>query len=323
MADTIIPFNAISGLATGITATTVVDQTGALQGSVITGINGLTGHYKSLFGANSVQSTAVGLTAQLDYIAFNDFESQVLSASAASNGGVWALGNANGGSATVGSTTQITNFGANKCFGVATISTGTSNVNTGYSGVVMQSNLLPGIILPTNGFVTKYDYEILWRTDATTHTDAAQVYYRAGFSNTWTNATPTDGVYFEFAGVTAAQADTQWQVVFTNGGSSERFATGVTMTASKTYKMDLSVERSTAGTVTTSYTVTNVTDNFTSTASVSPVNSARLITGTTDYATPGCSINKTGTATTTSRLIQLDYIGARIRRPIERLISIL
>jgi hypothetical protein len=163
----------------------------------------------------------------------------------------------------------------------------------------------------------------LWRTDATTHTDAAQVYYRAGFSNTWTNAIPTDGVYFEFAGLTAAQADTQWQLVFTNGGSSERFATGVTMAASKTYKLDLSVERSTAGTVTTTYTVYNVTDNFSNTASVSPVNSARLITGTTDYATPGCSINKTGNTTTTSRLIQLDYIGARIRRPIQRPIFLL
>jgi hypothetical protein len=265
----------------------------------------------------------VGLTAQLDYIAFNDFESQILSASAASNGGVWALGNANGGSATVGSTTQITNFGYDKCYGVATISTGTTNNLTGYSGVVMQSNLLPGIVLPTTGFVSRYDYEILWRTDSTTHADASQVYYRAGFSNTWTNATPTDGIYFEFAGLTAAQADTQWQIVFTNGGSSERFSTGVTMAASKTYKMNLSVERSTAGTVTTSYTVTNVTDNFTSTNTATPGNSARLITGTTDYVTPGCSINKTGSATTTSRLIQLDYIGARLRRPIQRSISIL
>ena len=189
--------------------------------------------------------------------------------------------------------------------------------------MVLQSNLLPGIILPSNGFITKYDYEILWRTDSTTHTDAAQVYYRAGFSNTWTNATPTDGIYFEFAGLTAAQADTQWQIVFTNGGSSERFATGVTMAASKTYKMDLSVERNTAGTVTTTYTVTNVTDNFSSTASVSPSNSARLITGTTDYVTPGCSINKTGNTSATSRLIQLDYIGTRIRRPIQRPISLL
>ena len=149
MADTIIPFNAISGLATGITATIVVSEDGEVRGPVITGINGLTGNYKALFGANSVQTTAVGLTAQLDYIAFNDFESQILSASAASNGGVWALGNANGGSATIGGTTQITNFGYDKCYGVATISTGTTNNLTGYSGVVMQSNLLPGIVLPT------------------------------------------------------------------------------------------------------------------------------------------------------------------------------
>ena len=323
MPDIIQPFVVVSGLAVGVTATTIATEDGAFQGPVITGINGLTGHYKALFGANSVQTTAVGLTAQLDYIAFNDFESQILSASAASNGGVWALGNANGGSATVGSTTQITNFGYEKCYGVATISTGTTNNLTGYSGVVMQSNLLPGIVLPTTGFVSRYDYEILWRTDSTTHADASQVYYRAGFSNTWTNATPTDGIYFEFAGLTAAQADTQWQIVFTNGGSSERFSTGVTMAASKTYKMDLSVERSTAGTVTTSYTVTNVTDNFTSTNTATPGNSARLITGTTDYVTPGCSINKTGSATTTSRLIQLDYIGARLRRPIQRPISIL
>ena len=112
MADTTVPFTGTKGFATGVTGTAVVDETGAFQISVVTGINGLTGDYKSLFGANSIQSTAVGLTAQLDYIAFNDFESQILSASAASNGGDWALGNANGGSATVGSTTQITNFGA-------------------------------------------------------------------------------------------------------------------------------------------------------------------------------------------------------------------
>ena len=155
-------------------------------------------------------------------------------------------------------------------------------------------------------------------TDTDITTDATKT--RIGFADIWTNSAPADGVYFERTYDTLLPlTETTFQVVFRNGGAEERINTGVTFAASTIYRAYLSVECNSSGTFTTSWEILNDTTNVTSSGTAAPTNTARYPSASTDYINPGCIIQKTGSVTTaTSRLIRVDYIGTRIRRPLNR-----
>jgi hypothetical protein len=313
MADTNVQFTTPTGLYVsggGITFDVDLNAT-----NVVTGFNGVTGAVKrySFFDANGESRS--GITAQSDYTVFNDFIMNNFSSSIP-NGG-WLGINANGGSFTI-STANITSYGADKCNGVVSFITGTTNNSTGYAGCLLQASYIPGIPTPSNGYVTKYELECRFMTD----TDVTSQYTktRMGFADTWTNTIAGDGVYFEREyNDSLPNLETTFKVVFRNGGSEERINTGITFAASTIYRTYLCVERNTAGTVTTTWEILNDTTNQTFTGTASPTTTDRLPLATTDYLNPGLLIQKTGSVTTaTSRVIRVDYIGVRIRRPLNR-----
>jgi hypothetical protein len=352
MPDTVIPFNAITGLATGLTATLIVGESGTFEKPVVTSFNGVTGAVagvtainqgtginisgstnptitntgvqtfngdtgavKMYFPTYNEQETRSGITAQSDYSVFTDFVGNNFSSSIGQ--AAWLGINANGGSFTI-STAAITSYGFDKCNGVLNFTTGTTNNATGYAGCLLQASHIPGIPTPSDGFVTKYEIECRFMTD--TDVTSQNTKTRIGFAETFTNSAPADGVYFERTYDTSLPlTETTFQVVFRNGGSEERINTGVTFNASTIYRTYLCVERDSSGTLTTSWEILNDTTSVTSSGTAVPSNTARYPTASTDYINPGCIIQKTGSVTTaTSRVIRVDYIGARIRRPLNR-----
>jgi len=327
MPDIIQPFVAILGLAVGVTATTVISENATIPVAVtsfngltgaVTGVgrfNGVTGDVKRYGFSDTNHETRSGSNAQSDFIAFNDFIVNNLS-SAVPNGG-WLAANANGGSLTV-TTVHTTSYGFDKCNGVVGFITGTTTNTTGYAGCLLQASLIPGIPTPSAGYVTKYEHECRFMTD--TDVTSQDTKTRIGFADTWTNAIPGDGVYFEREyNNSTPNLETTFKVVFRNGSAEERIDTGVTFSASTIYRTYLCVERDTAGTVTTTWEILNDTTSVTSGGTAAPTTTARLPLASTDYINPGLIIQKTGSATTaTSRLIRVDYIGTRIRRPLNR-----
>lgn len=358
MPDFIIPFTSVGGYSTGLTASLIIEEEGGVrvnttQGATFTGLvtasggisaagatfssnifapnlvtsfNGSTGavigvgSFNGFTGAVKQHSTYLqrhetrsGLTAQSDFIAFTDFINNNFSSSISQ--GEWLGANANGGSFTI-STASTTSYGFDKCNGVVNFITGTTSNTTGYAACLLHASLLPGIVTPSNGYITKYELECRFMTDSDVTSQTTET--RIGFADTWTNATPADGVYFGRL-YNGTVNETSFQVVFRNGGSEERIDTGVAFSTSTIYRTYLCLERDTSGTVTTTWEILNDTTAGVSGGTAAPSNTARLPTGTTDYINPGCVLGKTGSvATATSRLIRVDYIGARIRRPLNR-----
>lgn len=320
--DYVVSFNGLTGAVTGVTqinAGTGISITGTTNPTITnTGVqsfNGDTGSVKIYLPTSTEHETRSGITAQSEYVVFTDFVGNNFSSSIQQ--GAWLGQNANGGSFTI-STASITSYGFDKCNGVLNFITGTTNNTTGYAGCLLQASHIPGIPTPSNGFVTKYEIECRFMTDTDVTTDATKT--RIGFADTWTNSAPADGVYFERTYDTLLPlTETTFQVVFRNGGSEERINTGVTFAASTIYRAYLSVECNSSGTFTTSWEILNDTTNVTSSGTAAPTNTARYPSASTDYINPGCIIQKTGSVTTaTSRLIRVDYIGTRIRRPLNR-----
>lgn len=258
------------------------------------------------------ESGSNSITSQSDFVAFNDFVANNHSSSIPN--GPWLAVNANGGTFII-STGQTVAFGFDACNGVLGFSTGTTNNATGYSSTTLQANLLPGIPTPSNGFITKYEIECRLRTDTDVITQ--NTITKVGFADIFTNVTPTDGVYIERI-YNGTVNETTFKVVFRNGGAEERIDTAVAFSANTTYRVYLSVERNTSGVFTTTWEIVNDTTGTTSTGTATPTNTARYPSASTDYLNAGVSISKTGATTTTARVLLVDYIGVRIRRPLRR-----
>jgi hypothetical protein len=314
--------NSVNGLtgALNITGSTGIQISSAGKEITVTNtgvqtFNGDTGSVRLYFPTYNEHETRSGITAQSDYSVFTDFVGNNFSSSIGQ--GSWLGINANGGSFTI-STASITSYGFDKCNGVINFITGTTNNTTGYAGCLLQASHIPGIPTPSNGFVTKYEIECRFMTD--TDVTSQDTKTRIGFADTWTNSAPADGVYFERTYDTLLPlTETTFQVVFRNGGAEERINTGVTFAASTIYRTYLCVERDSSGTFTTSWEILNDTTSVTSSGTAAPTNTARYPSASTDYVNPGCVIQKTGSVTTaTSRVIRVDYIGTRIRRPLNR-----
>jgi len=358
MADTIVPFVSVGGYSTGLTAELIIEEEGGIrvkttEGATFTGLVTMSGGVSAsgatfssnIFAPNLVNSfngstgavigvgsfngatgtiknqsvflqrheSRSGSTAQSDFVAFTDFTSNNFSSSIAQ--GEWLGANANGGAFTI-STTSTTSYGFDKCNGVINFITGTTSNTTGYAGGLLHASLLPGIPTPSTGYITKYELECRFMTDTDVTSQTTDT--RIGFADTWTNVIPNDGIYFNRV-YNGTLNETTFQVVFRNDGAEERINTGVAFSTSTIYRTYMCVERDTSGTITTTWEILNDTTAGVSGGTAAPSNSARYPTATTDYLNPGCLIGKTGSvATATSRLIRVDYIGARIRRPLNR-----
>lgn len=256
---------------------------------------------------------------QLDTIIFTDLI-QVGGPSTVSptQGGVFYLANANGGTVQNNTTSHFVAFGVTASSGTCAISTGTTNNATGYSTLYTNLNILPGLTAATNtGLVHKWECEALVRTDSTIFENTTPVHgeYRFGFLNSSTNTAPSDGVYFSCL-VNGSTNETTWKVVFTKDGTAERIDTAVSVAVNTTYRLYLCVEIAQDGTYTTTYKIKSNGNNTEGTAT--PSNLLRYPYATNDYLGVGLAVTKAGTATTAARLLLVDYIGARIRRQCNR-----
>ena len=267
-------------------------------------------------------STQSENTGQLDYLLFTDFVQGVApSATIPASGGIIFAITANGGAITNNTTSHIEAFGITACAGVISLSTGTTNNSTGIAVCNTGVTIIPGLQTPGTGKISRYEAEVFIRTDSTIHTNANRGLYRFGFMNTTTSSTINDGVYFEFL-CDGTTTDTTWNVVFKKDNVQSRADTTLTVSASKSYRLYLSINVSTAGTITTSYNVKNVTDGTSAIGTASPSDSSHYPTGSGDYMGVCLQNSKITTATTSARLIFVDYIGARIRRDITREIQL-
>ena len=281
--------------------------------------NGGLGNVEMLPGVvNRFERASSGAT-QLDTTFFTDFISSATSSALTSvSGGVFYTPVANGGGITMNSTTDYAAVGVDSSMGVIRLATGTTNNNTGYANVTTALALVNGIPTPTSGYVTKYEWECAVETDASIFGAARNGVLRFGFMSVATNAQPTDGIYFEFL-YDGTTNDTVWNIVFRKDGSQERVSTGVSLLASKLYRLYMCVEKDTAGTYTTTYKVKNITDDVEANSTAAPSDPAVYYpAATTDYMGLGFVCSKQGTASTNSTFVILDYIGCRIRKKLTR-----
>lgn len=263
-------------------------------------------------------STQSENTGQLDNLIFSDFIQGVApSGTIPASGGVLYCVTGNGGAITNNTTTHIEAFGHTACAGVISLSTGTTNNATGIATCNTSTALIPGLQTPGTGKTSRYEAEIFLRTDSTIHTDASRGLYRFGFSSGAATTALTDGVYFEYL-CDGTTTDTTWNVVFRKDDVQSRVNTTLTVSASKSYRLYLSINVSTAGTITTSYNVRNVTDGTSAIGTASPSSNTHYPTGTGDYLGLTLHNSKITTATANARLIFVDYMGCRIRRDITR-----
>lgn len=283
--------------------------------------NGGLGNVEMLPGiVNKYDRFATGATAvQMDNIFFSDFiHSATSSALTPLSGGVLYTPVANGGAITTNSTTDFAAVGVNNSNGVIRLTTGATNNATGYAAITTANGLIPGIPTPTNGYITKYEWECLIETDSTVFGAARNGNIRFGLMSSNTNTAPADGVYFEFL-YDGTTNDTTWNVVFRKDNVQERVNTTVTFSASTLYRFYMCVEKDTSGTFTTTYKLKNVTTGVETTGTPAPsVPATYYPAAAGDYMGISLVCSKAGTATTNSTFILADYITARIRRKLFR-----
>jgi len=233
------------------------------------------------------------------------------------DGGNYYVTTANGGALGNNTTLILNAFGYTGCSGVINLQTGTTNNATGYAYAASTTNLLPGMPTPPSGLITKYEYEAAVRPASPIHSNTVRGTYRLGFQNSTTNTAPTRGVFFQFL-CNGTTTDTNWMVVFIGSGGTTRVDTGVAVTASNTYRMYLSTEVNSAGTYTTSYKIKNMTTGTNTEGTASPSSTTHYPSASTDYLGSITVNTKQVTATVTSILFYVDYIGTRVRKPLTR-----
>lgn len=259
-------------------------------------------------------------SSQLDTIIFCDFhQGSTPSATVPSQGGVIYSSTGNGGAITNNTQAHIEAFGITACSGVISLSTGTTSNATGFAAQSITTFTIPGFQTPSSGKISKYEAEVLLRTDSTIHGNSPTTnrgFYRFGFISA-TSGTPADGVYFEFL-CDGTTTDTTWNIVFRKDSVQSRADTTVTVSASKTYRLYLCIEVNSSGTLTTTYNVRNVTDSSGASGTASPSLSSHYPTGNADFMGLVLTNSKITTTSTTARLIFVDYMGCRIRRELNR-----
>lgn len=260
---------------------------------------------------------------QLDTMFFTDFhQGATLVYTVPLEGGIFYFTSAGGGTISNNNTAILTAFGITAASGTIQLQTGTTSNSTASVAVVTGGStnlaMLPGIPTPTTGLITKYEWESLIRTGAAIFNGGATLggAFRFGIMDS-TQGSISNGVYFEFLN-NGTTNDTSFWLVWRAGSAQERFDTTVTYAANKTYRLYMSVEANTAGTITTTYKIKNFTDNTNTEGTATPVNTARIPTAITAYCAPVIEINKDTSVTATSTVLNLDYLAYRIRRPVSR-----
>lgn len=274
---------------------------------------------------------------QLDFTCFTDFMQLAAPTNALSmSGGGFASTTGNGGTATFTSAA----FAAYQGFisgsikdgsGVVNFNTGSTSNSTGYISHGTSMNILPGIPTPGSGLITKYEAEcgIVLQSipDLIATTSGA---YRFGFMNSNANTEPTDGIYLEFESDSASlPGDTTWNLVIRKDGTGERINTGVvvdeTTETGLAYRLYLCVERDSSGTISITYKIKNRTFGVTETnteVTTTASNTAYYPSASTDYMGVNLIVTKLTDVRASASVLYCDYIGCRIRRPLEREILI-
>jgi hypothetical protein len=256
---------------------------------------------------------------QLDTMFFCDFsQHSAISATTAAEGGVFYVSAANGGA---GSNTSAafsafsTGGGVTAASGTHRLSTGTTLNSTGYAGIHTSTGIIPGFTAPSNGNTTKYEFEAFIAVTLGPNFDNGGGFFRLGFMSSNTSTTPDDGVYFEhlYDGTTN---DTTWNITFRHDGSQERVNTGVTVTEAATYRMYLCVECTPAGVYTTTYSIKN--GSGVSAGTASPSAESFYPSSSNDYMGSVIMISKVTDSVAVAKILDLDYFGTRIRRPVNR-----
>lgn len=284
------------------------------------------------YGINSVNDFVLPGTSQaenssqIDTIYFTDFLQAVgPSTTSPSQGGVFYSTSGTGGSLSGNNvTSDFTSYGITACSGLVQLSTGTTNNATGFATIYGPINQIPGIQTPSAGLISKYEIEVGIRTPATLFDANAMGVFRLGFMNA-TSGQPSDGMYFERLYNTTVipnVTDTNLFLVFRKDGTEERVDTNVAFNANSTYRLYVCFERDSSGNYLTTYNIKNYTTGTTTTSTTNPGNTARYPSGTADVIGPVFMWTKIGTASVSARTILIDYIGVRIRRPLEREILI-
>ena len=265
-------------------------------------------------------------TSQLDLRYFTDMHQAYTTSGVHSEGANFILIGANGGGMTVQTASIHSEFGLTASSGIIGLSTGLTNNTTGNASVYAAQHIA-GIPTPSTGLITKYECETLIEPRSSTGIPDAtnNGFFRFGFMDSQNQLSPANGVYFEYFNDNSTKTDTTWYISFMNS-SEERVNTGVTVTAGKIYRLYLCVERDTAGNFTTTYNVKNITDNTGAAGTAAPSTTARYPSSVSaDFMYPAFVISKatTGTATTVTKTVLIDYIGVRIQMPLDREILLL
>jgi hypothetical protein len=271
---------------------------------------------QALVGVETTESLT-----QLDTMFFTDCTQAQSTNPFYLDGTIYQATGANGGTVTNNTAIMLNAFGYTGCSGVNSLNCGTTNNATGHGVVYTTTNLVAGITAPTSGLITKYEYEAGIRTLAAVHTNAVRGAYRLGFQDSISNTAPVRGVYFEFL-CNGTITDTTWKVVIISSSGSTRVDTGVTLSASTTYRMYLATEVNSAGTYTTNYKIKNMTTGANTEGTASPSSVTHYPSALTDYLASTTICTKAVTATVTGISLYVDYIGTRIRRPVSREILI-
>jgi hypothetical protein len=226
-------------------------------------------------------------------------------------------------------TTNTTEYGTTNGHGVLSMD-GTSNASA-YQLIETNGVHVPGLTMPSSGLITKYETETaIFITNNIYGSNTHYGYFRFGFMNSATS--PSDGVYFQFwvngffdplegYYVDDAPLDTTWKIVWIKDGVASSHDTGVACEFQKIYQLYLAIQQDSSGNFVTTYTINNKTDSIKTSGTASPSSNSHYPSGTTDYMKPtwvNYGIGAGAAYPSVSPKILMDYIGARIRRPINR-----
>ena len=230
------------------------------------------------------------------------------------------------------STTDHTDYGITNGHGVISINGGVS-IATAFHRIYNEM-LLPGVIDPAKAeVITKYEIEMgMEITNNNWASDDVYGYYRLGFVGP-SVSNPSDGIYFEFWRngeldpkteeyyIDSTPFDNNWMVVYVKDGNApDRVDTGVPCQINNIYQLYLSVTRKSTDDAVIGWTIINKTTDTKTTGEISVGGTIKYPYQSTDYLTMnwgaygvGAGINFPGMPR-----ILIDYIGARIRRPVSR-----
>jgi hypothetical protein len=128
----------------------------------------------------------------------------------------------------------------------------------------------------------------------------------------------TTGVWVEYLTDGTTNDTTFWIAWASAGNAKQRSDTGVTVSANTTYRIYLSIEVNTAGTCTTTYKIKNITTGTNTEGTPSPANASRNPTNSGSGMAAAVAIGRQTDTTATAILLDVDYVGVRIRKPIAR-----